>query len=225
MAELHELDGPVLLLAGPGTGKTYRLARRIKHLVEERGVDPSEVMVITFTNAAAANMRRRISDEKKPEECVAADRRPSMICTMNSLGHRIVAENADRLGLPCPPEVLPDNLERVLMGDAAQLVGDARALGEKNVYDCRRRGDCSQKESVVCRACEQYRSVLTACGKLDFQSQLFLACKLLREDEALLNSYRAMARHLLVDEYQDINASQFELIQLLSRDQSDAPPA
>jgi DNA helicase-2/ATP-dependent DNA helicase PcrA len=221
MAELHELDGPVLLLAGPGTGKTYRLACRIKHLVEVREVDPSEIMVITFTNAAAANMQRRISDEKKPNEYVPVDKRPSRICTMNSLGHRIVTENAAQLGLPDPPKVLPSDLERVLMADAAQLTGNMRAFGEKDVCDCRRRGDCRPRESKLCRTCEQYKAILTACGAVDFQSQLFLACKLLREDDTLLDSYRAQTRHLLVDEYQDINPSQFELIQLLSRGQTE----
>lgn len=60
--ELHKINGPLLLLAGPGTGKTHRLAQRIKYLVEEVGVDPDKITVITFTTSAALNMRMRISD-------------------------------------------------------------------------------------------------------------------------------------------------------------------
>ena len=65
MPELYELDGPLLVLAGPGTGKTYALGRRVKYLVEERGVDPQQVCVITFTVPAAAEMRRRLSDHQR----------------------------------------------------------------------------------------------------------------------------------------------------------------
>jgi ATP-dependent exoDNAse (exonuclease V) beta subunit len=65
--ELHTLMGPALLLAGPGTGKTYQLAKRIKYLIEEENVPPDSITVITFTSAAARNMRDRISDDSKPE--------------------------------------------------------------------------------------------------------------------------------------------------------------
>ena len=62
---IHEKAGPMLLLAGPGTGKTYRLGKRIKYLTEEKGVSPEELTVITFTAAAAKNMREKISDEAR----------------------------------------------------------------------------------------------------------------------------------------------------------------
>ena len=88
--EFHKVNGPALLLSGPGTGKTYQLARRIKYLVEETGADPNTVTVITFTRHAARSMRAKISDPTMPECFVNPSQQPRMICTMHSLGHSIL---------------------------------------------------------------------------------------------------------------------------------------
>ena len=79
-------EGPILLLAGPGTGKTHQLALRIKHLVEEKSISPDSITVITFTKEAAENMRKRISDEEKKEVYVPLEKRPGHITTMHSFG-------------------------------------------------------------------------------------------------------------------------------------------
>jgi superfamily I DNA/RNA helicase len=77
---LHTIyPGPVLILAGPGTGKTHSLALRIKWLVEEQSVSPDEITVITFTAEAALNLRRRLSDEEKPDVFMPRDKQPSQI--------------------------------------------------------------------------------------------------------------------------------------------------
>jgi DNA helicase-2/ATP-dependent DNA helicase PcrA len=104
------MDGPLLLLAGPGTGKTYQLARRIKFLVEDKGVDPQTIRVITFTAAAAENMRARISDPRNRETFVESNLQPKSICTMHSLGYRIIRENARLLGLPDNLSVVQSDL-------------------------------------------------------------------------------------------------------------------
>lgn len=87
IAPVHECDGPLLLLAGPGTGKTYSMALRIKYLVN-RGVDPTAITVITFTAAAAANMRRRISDPANEATFIPGKLQPKIISTVSVYRHR-----------------------------------------------------------------------------------------------------------------------------------------
>jgi len=97
--DIHELSGPLLLLAGPGTGKTYRLGKRIKFLVEELEVPPENITVITFTAAAAKNMRDRISDFNKPDLYLPYKKQPKAIRTMHSLGYKIIGRMPQRLAL------------------------------------------------------------------------------------------------------------------------------
>src|SRR5260370_37918030 len=107
--------GPILLLAGPGTGKTHQLALRIKNLVENKGVQPETITVITFTKEAAENMRRRISDEEKKDVFISQDQRPERITTMHSLGLEVIRSYPQRLGLPEDFQVMTDaRLHRVL---------------------------------------------------------------------------------------------------------------
>ena len=217
--EYHELEGPVLLLAGPGTGKTYRLIKRIKFLVEDIETDPEEITVITFTAAAAANMRMRISDKQNPELFVPMELQPSTICTMHSLGHRIITDKAPDLGLSVPVSVMWSDLTRdTLMGDAAQLVGLKRVDGQATA-ECRQFGHCHPNDSQKCKICETYGRILRTCNAVDHDDQILLACEILREDEKLLSKYQKKAKDLLIDEYQDINSAQFELIKLLTKGQ------
>jgi len=219
--ELHKLEGPILLLAGPGTGKTYGLAKRIKYLVEERNIDPTNITVITFTAAAARNMHERISDVSKKELCIPHEKQPHMICTMHSLGYRIVREKAPELGLKEDVQVVySDRLRDIIVKDAAQLAGFHRDNG-KEVAKCRQFGKCNPSNNKKCKICEQYQKILRGCSAIDYDDQILLACKILREDSELLKKYRLYCRHLLVDEYQDINAGQFELICLLSEGQRE----
>ena len=210
-------DGPLLLLAGPGTGKTSQLAKRIKHLVEEKAVPPNEITVITFTAAAAANMREKISDSSKPEFLVPPDLQPRNISTMHSLGHRIITAKAETLDLPARVGVVTaDSVRLMLMKDAAQLEGYERNAAEE-VLGCRQHSDCRMGSEDKCKICARYRAILRACGAIDHDEQILLACTLLERDPALLADYQQQAQHLLVDEYQDINAGQFKLIQLLTK--------
>ena len=217
--QVHQLDGPALLLAAPGTGKTYQLARRIKYLVEERKFDPGTITVITFTAAAAANMRARLSDHRKPELCVSRELQPGLICTMHSLGYRVIRENIAMLDLAAVPTVVHANRTRlILMGDAAQLAGYRRE-DAKETRSCRQFGRCRPDDSQKCKICAAYGSILRSCGAIDYDDQILLSCRILRNNPEVAQSFRARSRHLLVDEYQDINAGQFELIKALSQGQ------
>ena len=213
--DVYRMSGPLLLLAGPGTGKTYQLAQRIKFLVDNKNVDPKNITVITFTAMAAMNMQERISDPTKDELYVSPEKRPKMICTMHSLGFRILREKASDLGLGEDIRVIySDRLRDILMGDAAQLAGFSRNDGIE-AAKCRQFGDCDPSNSRKCKICKEYRTIIRSCSAIDYDDQILLACALLRKEPRLLEKYRSYCNHLLVDEYQDINAGQFELISLL----------
>lgn len=219
--EIHKMSGPLLLLAGPGTGKTYQLAKRIKYLIEGKKIAPENVTVITFTVSAARNMYERISDVSKPDLYISHENQPKIICTMHSLGYRILKKKALDLGLNENIRVVhSDRLRDILVGDAAQLAGFNRDDNEETAK-CRQFGKCTPSNDRKCKICKQYQNILRSCSAIDYDDQILLACKILREDSKLLKKYRSYCNHLLVDEYQDINAGQFELIYLLSDGQHE----
>ncbi|HYK89035.1 MAG TPA: ATP-dependent helicase, partial [Acidobacteriota bacterium] len=219
--DVYTLEGPALLLAGPGTGKTYQLAKRIKYLVESRKVDPGTITVITFTAAAAANMRARISDLRKPELYVCQDLQPKLVCTMHSLGNRIIHDNLSLINMSVTPAVVQaDRTKLLLMSDAAQVAGYRREAAEETKI-CRQYGKCQPEGSRKCKICKTYEQILRSCGTLDYDDQILLACRVLRENPVIAERWRKRTRHLLIDEYQDINAGQFELIRTLCHGQED----
>ncbi len=209
--------GPVALVAGPGSGKTTQLARRIKHLVEDRGADPEGITVITFTREAARNMRERLMPPAKkgmPDVTLPPQLHPRTIRTMHSLGWMIIGENADRLGMRRGCGLLPTHLRQVLFDDAARLCGEDGSFGRHCADRKSKLGEpADEKERQVFDA---YRRILAACNAIDHDDQIILACQLLRDHEDVRDAWRSRATHLLVDEYQDINPPQLEMIQLLS---------
>jgi len=219
--ELHKLKGPALLLAGPGTGKTQALAKRIKFLVEDSKVPPGQITVITFTAPAASNMHDRISDSSRPDTYIDLDLHPDRISTMHSLGHSIIKEKVSDLGLLDNIAVLfSDDLKNIIAADAAQLEGFARKDG-KEAMQCRQIGRCAPSTDKKCKICALYKSILRSCSAIDHDDQILLACEVLRKHADICDKYKTQCKHLLVDEYQDINAGQFELIKLLTEGQTE----
>ena len=213
-------SGPVLVLAGPGTGKTHQLARRIKFLIEEEQVSPENISVITFTGEAARNMRQRLSDDKCPEVYVPPQRQPENIRTMHSLAYMIVNDAHKKVGLRKGFTVLFERVRALLLEDSARILdfpGEDGDLAE----ECRRHGKCEESDDKKCRICRQYQTLLHGLNAIDYDDQIFLACRLLRENAELLSKWQTRTRHLLVDEYQDINCAQYEMIRLLCRGQED----
>jgi len=206
----------VLLLAGPGTGKTHTLALRVKWLVEEEGIDPNTITLITFTKEAARNMRERLSDPEKQDVYLEPGYQPRTICTMHSLGQEIIGHNPGCCGLQEGFRVENSKKIRpILFEDAAQLLGHPRSLGREADL-AKQRGTLVDAPSELRSINAQYDRILRACNAIDHDDQIILACQLLRQNEELLRKYQEQACHLLVDEYQDINAAQYEMIRLLS---------
>jgi len=218
--DVHKKSGPLLILAGPGTGKTYRLAKRIKYLIEEKDVSPEEITVITFTSAAAKNMRNRISDEAQSELYIDPSQQPKSIRTMHGLGYLILQDEDSQLEFDCHNVIADLDLQKILYADAAQITGFQRAQAEE-ARQCRQLGKCKLSEEVKCKICQQYQKLLRACSAIDFNDQILLACQILKDKPGLLLKYQLQCKHLLIDEYQDINAAQFELIRLLSQKHQD----
>jgi len=224
--DLYALEprGPLLLLSGPGTGKTHDLARRVHWLLFERtpNVSPENILVVTFTTEAAKNMRKRMSDKTKQNinTYVPPHEQPK-VATLHSLGHEIISRFGKEIALPQGLEVLPSGLIRdILLSDSAQLKDSKREKG-KEVGLCRTNGDCKKDSSIKCSICDTYVKVLRTFNKIDHDDQIFEACKILNKSEIALKTYSAKAQHMLVDEYQDINQSQHNLIRLLTASQQD----
>jgi superfamily I DNA/RNA helicase len=224
MTERNSLDvakihpGPILVLAGPGTGKTHQLARRVKFLIEQQQVSPDDITVITFTGEGARNMRQRLSDDTSPDVYVRPERQPHNIRTMHSVGYKIINDAYRKVGLRKGFTVFTERARKLLLQDSARILGFPGYDGDLTEM-CRRHGDCKESAEKKCRICNQYKELLRRLNALDYDDQIFLACKLLRESPQLLAKWQECARHLLVDEYQDINQAQYELIRLLCRGQ------
>jgi DNA helicase-2/ATP-dependent DNA helicase PcrA len=214
-----EFPGPILLLAGPGTGKTYQIEKRIEYIVNKLNANPEEIAVITFTVAAARNMRNRLASKNHN---LPPEKTPQIINTMHSLGNSLIGEATSFFGLPNDYGVLTDRYHlEVIMQDAAKLVDvDNKIWG--NTIKCRGKGACDRDENdTKCRICQKYEEILRKCGLIDYDDQIFLACRLLRENEEIASRIRKDVKYLLVDEYQDINQAQCEFIQLLSKGQNE----
>ena len=218
--DIFTKNGPILLLAGPGTGKTHKLAERIKYLVEDAGISPDRITVLTFTNQAAINMRRRLSNVEKRNLYLPGAQHPKRISTLHSLGHTVITDCSQKLKLPRKVAIVKDRIREIIVRDAAQLSGFTSEAADA-VVQCRQFGNCQPGREDNCEICYKYREITLACGAVDHDDQILLAYQLLSEDNALLNEYQSEATHLLIDEYQDINPGQFRLIKLLSGGQEE----
>ena len=215
----HDGGAPILLLAGPGTGKTYQLAKRIQYLTSEKSVNADEITVITFTTEAARGMREKL-EKHGGNEYIDPTQRPKNIFTMHALGHKILSDNFELIGLKEDFIVVEDNkIRKPLMRDAAILLKYTEKDGDQALKD--RTYATSKPSEESKKIIKKYEEILRVCNSIDHDDQISLACKLLKENEPLRKKYSKNSKYLLVDEYQDINQGQFELIDLLSRDHKE----
>lgn len=207
---------PTLVLAGPGAGKTHLLADRIKRLLDG-GVDKENITVLTFGRDAKRHMIEELVNPKGKFK-IPSDHLPH-ISTMHSLGLSVVLEkprsvNLKKTDLQVQNE---EEVKRLLFRDAALILGYAEAQGFE-ASKCKSSGDCSESPGKeFCEICANYREIMSKCNYIDFDDQIHFACGILENNPDILDKFQSQAKHLLVDEYQDINAAQFRLIELLSK--------
>jgi DNA helicase-2/ATP-dependent DNA helicase PcrA len=204
--------GPLLIIAGPGTGKTRTLTHRIAHLIRDHGVAPSACLALTFTRRAADEMRERLHALLGPDAS-AID-----VSTFHALGAAMLRDHGARLGLPAELKVATqaEQLEALRIGLDLNSRDAARLLGA--VSKNKRTRAPAEPGSELEQASAAYERNLRARGLVDFDDLVGLPLALFERDPELAARYRARYRHLAVDEYQDIDAQQYRLVRMLAQD-------
>jgi DNA helicase-2/ATP-dependent DNA helicase PcrA len=218
-------DGPVLVLAGAGSGKTRVIAHRIAYLVGVTGVHPRQILAVTFTNKAAGEMRRRV-EALLGGSGIALP----LIATFHSTCVRILRAHIRHLGWP-PHFVIYDEDDRlaVVKECMRELDMDERAATPaslvhrishaKNhmvgIEDVERMAR-GPREEAVASVFRRYQARLTAAGALDFDDLLLLTVRLFEQVPEVRDWYRGLWKYVLVDEYQDTNRAQYRIVRLLT---------
>jgi DNA helicase II / ATP-dependent DNA helicase PcrA len=222
-AVLHT-EGPVLVVAGAGSGKTRVLTRRIAHLLGAVGVKPSEILAITFTNKAAAEMRERV------EHLVGPPARAAWVMTFHAACGRILRREAQRLGYRstftiydsadqirlvkrCLEELERDPKRFTPRGIHSQISNAKNTLVGPVEYTER---VASFYDQTVAEVYDLYQKRLFASNAVDFDDMLFLTVDVLERFPEAREKWQEAFRYLLVDEYQDTNHAQYRLLQLLA---------
>jgi DNA helicase II / ATP-dependent DNA helicase PcrA len=218
-------QGPVLVLAGAGSGKTRVIAHRVAYLLAVEGVHPRNVLAVTFTNKAAEEMRRRFEDLVLPLGI-----RPPLIATFHSTCVRILREHASRIGLPAAFVIYDEDDRLTIVREAMrELNVDERELTPasavhrishaKNqmisVEETERLARTPREERIA-SLYRMYETRLRAAGAVDFDDLLLLAVRLFETSPATLDWYRGLWKYVLVDEYQDTNRAQYRMVSLLT---------
>ncbi len=219
-AAIRHLDGPCLVLAGAGSGKTRVITHKMVHLIES-GFAPEAIGAITFTNKAAQEMAERL----QKIITLPKGRRP-LVSTFHSLGMQILRQDGERLGLKRSFSILhADDCAGILAGALAttdrKLIRHAQhqiSLWKNALLDPDLAADQSTQaaEHAIARAWREHAATLTAYQAVDFDDLILLPVKLLSEHADLAQRWRERLRYLLIDEYQDTNAAQYELLKLLT---------
>ena len=224
-AVLHE-EGPLLVVAGAGSGKTRVLTHRIAHLIGECGVSPFEILAITFTNKAADEMKHRVASLVGP---VA---HKMWVSTFHSACVRILRRDAERLGYPSQFTIYdqadavrlttyvlrdlnldskrfpPRSIHATISAAKNEMIGvDEYEASAKVIFEKR-----------IAEVYREYQSRLLKAGAMDFDDLLLNTVELFRRAPDVLAGYQQRFRHILVDEYQDTNAVQNEMVLLLAAD-------
>lgn len=218
-------EGPLLILAGAGSGKTRVLTHRTAYLIEEKGINPYHIMAITFTNKAAGEMRDRI------DNLVGYGSESIWVSTFHSTCVRILRRYIDRLGYDNNFTIYDADDQKTLMKDICKrLEIDTKMTKEKSFlaaissakdelvdpveFETRAAGDYSKRRQA--QVYREYQNALRMNNALDFDDLIMKTVELFRLDQQVLNAYQERFRYIMVDEYQDTNTAQFELIRLLA---------
>ena len=223
-AVLHT-EGPLLLLAGAGSGKTRVLTHRIAYLIDEMGVNPWNILAITFTNKAAQEMRERVDNIAG----FGADQ--VWVATFHSTCVRILRRHIDRIGYDTNFTIYDaDDQKTVIKGVCKRLDIDTKTHKERTLmnaissakdelvdvreYEIKSRGDYNKQ--IIAKVYREYQETLKKNNALDFDDIIVKTVELLKSCPEVLHQYQERFRYICVDEYQDTNTAQFELVRLLA---------
>ena len=218
-------DGPLLILAGAGSGKTRVLTHRIAYLIEEKGVNPWNILAITFTNKAAGEMRERV------DQIVGFGSESIWVSTFHSMCVRILRRYIDRLGYDTNFTIYDADDQKTLIKDVCKYLQiDTKMFKERSLLSAissakdelvtpeemtlRAEGDWAKKK--IAQVYTEYEKQLKANNALDFDDLLLKTVQLLQTQPDVLEYYQERFRYIMVDEYQDTNTVQFKLVSLLA---------
>ncbi len=217
-------EGPLLVLAGAGSGKTRVLTFRIAHMIADLGVRPWQVLAITFTNKAAAEMRERL------QALLPDGTRGMWVCTFHAMCVRMLREDADLLGYTGQFTIYDDDDSRRMVRDIMQALGieqksypinmiRSKISAAKNAMigpDEFQAAASSPQEQKAAQVYQELERRLRAANAMDFDDLLVRALELLRTRPEVLERYQERFRYISVDEYQDTNHVQYEIANLLA---------
>lgn len=224
-AVLHT-EGPVLILAGAGSGKTRVLTHRIAYLIEEMGVNPWNILAITFTNKAAEEMRERV------DKIVGFGAESIWVSTFHSACVRILRRYIDCMGYDTNFTIYDTDDQKTMMKDVCKLLQiDTKMYKERNLlaaissaknecitpkeFELKAGGDYHQQK--IAKVYWEYEKQMHANNALDFDDLLLKTVQLLETQPDILEYYQDRFRYIMVDEYQDTNTVQFKLISILAK--------
>jgi ATP-dependent DNA helicase Rep len=217
----YYMDGPCLVLAGAGSGKTRVITQKIANLIEQFGYESRHIAALTFTNKAATEMQERIAKLlKDPKQA-----KNLTVSTFHSLGVKILRQEARELGLK-------DRFSIMDSDDCFSLVQDLAITTDKQLIrriqtaislwknglvdpDVALKNATTEDEAVAARVFGSYVATLSAYQAVDFDDLIRLPVELFRSNDAVRDKWQRRLRYLLVDEYQDTNTCQYELVKLL----------
>ena len=216
---VHYTDGACLVLAGAGSGKTRVITMKIAHMIE-KGMDPRRIAAITFTNKAASEMRERAG------HLIGKRAKDVLVCTFHALGVRMVREDGHVLGLKPQFSILDaDDVTGILkeasggttdMATARQwqwVISKWKNMGLTSEQALAQAADDNERSIAVVMA--RYEERLAAYQSVDFDDLIGMPMRLLKSHAEVREKWQRVLGHVLVDEYQDTNATQYELLRML----------
>jgi DNA helicase-2/ATP-dependent DNA helicase PcrA len=207
-AAAEAIDGPLLIVAGPGSGKTRTLTYRIAHLISARGVAPSQCLAITFTRRAAAEMKERLA------HLLPAGVGEVAIHTFHSLGLSILRAHPDAAGLIHGFRTASEAERQALLAETLDVSAQKAERLLRAVSKAKRMQAAASAE--VAEALAAYSQALAGRNWIDFDDLITLAVRALAEDSALAAHYRERYRWISVDEFQDVDAQQYRFLGLIA---------
>ena len=216
-------NGPVLVVAGPGSGKTRVLTQRIAYLIAVEGVRPWQILAVTFTNKAAKEMQERVN-RLLPDQATEG----IMLGTFHSICARILRREADLLSVASNFVIFDsDDQERIVKSVIRELnineklyrpasVHASISRAKNELIDAEHYPTTTYRDEVVKRVYAEYQKRLVASNAVDFDDMLVYTAKLLEDNPSVRDKYAQRFRHVLVDEFQDTNLAQYALVKELA---------